>query len=59
MSTNDLSLEEMQCLIPSYEVFDDYGESFWTEGHGGSSNRLNIQLFTMTEQEYKDGDYSR
>ena len=56
---NDLSLEEMQCLIPSYEVFDEYGESFWTEGHGGSSNRLNIQLFTMTEQEYKDGDYSR
>ena len=40
-------------------MFDEYGESFWTEGHGGSSNRLNIQLFTMTEQEYKDGDYSR
>ena len=56
---NDLSLEEMQCLVPSYEVFDEYGDSYWTEGHGGSSHRLNIQLFTMTEQEYKDGDYSR
>jgi hypothetical protein len=47
---------EMGKLLPP--TYDPRTEE-WTEGHGGSDMRLNIQLFSVTKEEHEAGDYSR
>ena len=56
---NSFTLDEMQNLLPPQLVTTEYGEEFWTDGHMGSNMRLNIQLFSMTEEEFNNADYSR
>jgi hypothetical protein len=57
---NPYTEQELQELIPSYHVYDEYGNiEYTTRGHQGSKRRLNIQLFSMTKEEYDNGDYSR